>query len=114
MFFFLSEAGFRKVQREPLAQVFSSEFCEILRIPLFIEHLRWVLLVIFILIWFSKVLLIESISVVALQADSFKFRFFIMLIKYSFIKSAIFSSSLTIVLFSISVILEELLSLSLK
>ena len=31
-------------KKENLAQVFSCEFCKILRTPLFIEHLRWLLL----------------------------------------------------------------------
>ena len=37
-------------KEETLTQVFSCEFCEILRAPFFIEHLRWLLLKLFVMI----------------------------------------------------------------
>ena len=42
----LQAEAYNFIKNEPLAQVFSCEFCEILRTPFFSEHLRWLLLVV--------------------------------------------------------------------
>ena len=46
--FFKKVAGLF-IKKEALAEVFSCEFCEILRIPFLTEHLRWLLLT----FWFA-------------------------------------------------------------